>query len=151
MVEFSPLPVLFVASVLYTISAFDAEGGDGNGTKAWAIFCGLISSFVSGILAFLQARGKGDMIHKFQKFIALFFFLWWTLGAGIGTFKGPFTISGNGYFAGWIAFAASLKYAYGTNDAVRGFADRAADAMKEHQPTDPDGGFDPQDQAEAYA
>ncbi|CAN0269650.1 unnamed protein product [Ectocarpus sp. 13 AM-2016] len=82
MVEFSPLPVLFVASVLYTISAFDAEGGDGNGTKAWAIFCGLISSFVSGILAFLQARGKGDMIHKFQKFIALFFFLWWTLGAG---------------------------------------------------------------------
>ncbi|CAN0562032.1 unnamed protein product, partial [Ectocarpus sp. 12 AP-2014] len=115
---------------LYTISAFDAEGGDGNGTKAWAIFCGLISSFVSGILAFLQARGKGDMIHKFQKFIALFFFLWWTLGAGIGTFKGPFTISGNGYFAGWIAFAASLKYAYGTNDAVRGFADRAADAMK---------------------
>lgn len=39
---------------LYTISAFDAEGGDGNGTKAWAIFCGLISSVISGLLAFLQ-------------------------------------------------------------------------------------------------
>eukprot|EP00752_Nemacystus_decipiens_P002068 g1979.t1 len=91
------------------------------------------------------------MIQNFQKFIALFFFCWWTLGAGIGTFKGPFTISGNGYFAGWIAFAASLKYAYGTNDAVRGFADRAADAMKEPGAGDADGGFDPQDQAEAYA
>ena len=29
-----------------------------------------------------QARGKGDMIQNFQKFIALFFFVWWTLGAG---------------------------------------------------------------------
>lgn len=43
---------------LYTISAFDADGGDGNGTKAWAIFCGLISSFVSGILAFLQVQNN---------------------------------------------------------------------------------------------
>lgn len=34
------------------------------------------------LLLVAKARGKGDMIHKFQKFIALFFFLWWTLGAG---------------------------------------------------------------------
>lgn len=43
---------------LYTISAFDAEGGDGDGTKAWAIFCGLISSVVSGLLAFLQVSER---------------------------------------------------------------------------------------------
>lgn len=29
-----------------------------------------------------QARGKGDMVLKFQKFIALFFFVWWSIGAG---------------------------------------------------------------------
>lgn len=44
---------------LYTISAFDAEGGGGDGTKAWAIFCGLISSVVSGLLAFLQVGVRG--------------------------------------------------------------------------------------------
>eukprot|EP00904_Undaria_pinnatifida_P000645 jgi/Undpi1/10581/HiC_scaffold_29.g13031.m1 len=136
---------------LYTISAFDADGDSGDGTKGWAISCGIISTAISGALAFLQAKGKGDLVQKHQKFITLFFFLWWTLGAGIGTFKGPFTTSGNGYFAGWIAFAASLKYAYGSNEVVRGFADRAADAMKEPNEAEVDGGFDPQDQAEAYA
>lgn len=43
---------------LYLISAFDAEGGDGNGTKTWAVFCGLISSVVSGLLAFLQVSDR---------------------------------------------------------------------------------------------
>ncbi len=41
------------------------------------------SSSSSCVLSFsTQARGKGDMINKFQKFIALFFFIWWALGAG---------------------------------------------------------------------
>lgn len=62
---------------------------------------------------------------------------WICFPPGIGTFKGPFTISGNGYFAGWIAFAASLKFAYGSNDALRGFADRAANAMKVCPPASP--------------
>ncbi|CAM9282524.1 unnamed protein product [Ascophyllum nodosum] len=150
MVEFSPLPVIFVSSLLYTISAFDAQSG-GDGTKAWAIIVGIVSTFLAGVLALMQAKGKGDVVRKFQKIIAPFFFIWWAIGAGIGTFKGPFTTSGNGYFAAWIAFAASLKYAYGSNEAVRGFADRAANAMKEPAADANDASFDPQEPNEAYA
>lgn len=39
---------------LYTISSFDAEGDSGDGTKGWTIACGLISTIISGVLAFLQ-------------------------------------------------------------------------------------------------
>lgn len=38
---------------LYSISAFDADGS-ADGTKGWAISCGVISTVISGVLAFLQ-------------------------------------------------------------------------------------------------
>lgn len=50
--------------------------------------------------------------------------------SAIGTFEGPFTVASNGYFSAWIAFYASLKYAYSTSDQVRDFTDRAVNAMK---------------------
>ncbi|CAM9586013.1 unnamed protein product [Sphacelaria rigidula] len=139
------------------VSALLISDGNNNhgGLYGYAFSCGLIS--FAGVVAvmFLQMKGKGDLVDKFRKPISVFFLIWWLLGAAIGTFEGPFTTAGNGYFSAWIAFYASLKYAYTTSDKVRDFADRAVNAMKE----DPaaggsygqDGGFDPQDQTEAYA
>lgn len=39
--------------------------------------------------------------------LSMLCFVWWAVGAGILTFSGPFTITGNGYFATWAGFFAS--------------------------------------------
>ncbi len=37
----------------------------------------------------------------------------WSAGAGVNTSsKGPFPNTGNGYFFSWVAFGASIHYAY---------------------------------------
>lgn len=157
MADFSPLPLLLASSTLYTISALLISDGnnDHGGLYGYAFSCGLISLAVVAVIMFLQMKGKGDIVDKYQKPISVFFLLWWVLGAAIGTFEGPFTTAGNGYFSAWVAFYASLKYAYTTSDKVRDFADRAVNAMKDPA-TDggyggQDGGFEGQDQTEAYA
>jgi hypothetical protein len=40
--------------------------------------------------------------------IARFLVVWWGIGTLIVTFGGPFTITGNGYFASYAAFIASI-------------------------------------------
>jgi hypothetical protein len=43
-----------------------------------------------------------------QKLWALLLVAWWGVGAGIGTFRSPFTTTSNGYFALWAGFLFSV-------------------------------------------
>lgn len=40
--------------------------------------------------------------------LSAFLFVWWSVAAGILTFQNPFTGTGNGYFATWTGFIASV-------------------------------------------
>ena len=51
--------------------------------------------------------------------VGIFLSLWWAAGTGYGTFEGPFTTSGNGYFAGWIAALVSIRLAFVTMSQAR--------------------------------
>ena len=53
---------------------------------------------------------------------ALFFLVWWGVGAGIGTFQGPHTATGNGFFACWVGLLASCAL---VNDSLHDVPARA--------------------------
>lgn len=86
------------------ISACNMPGISGcpDGLSIWALVAGAVSCLVALLLMFVPA------IAKQVKFIAIFLSFWWVAGAGANTFKGPFTQTGNGYFASWACLIVSL-------------------------------------------
>ena len=52
-----------------------------------------------------------DKLHKeLLRGIAALLAVLWIFGAGILTFRGPFLMTGNGFFASWIGLFCSLHY-----------------------------------------
>ena len=50
-------------------------------------------------------------LEKFEKPVSLFLFVWWAVGTGVITFKGPFTGVGNGYFSAWAGLLFTTHWA----------------------------------------
>jgi len=48
-------------------------------------------------------------VLNLETLFALFFLLWWVVGACILTYLGPFKVTSNGYFSCWAAFGASIR------------------------------------------
>jgi len=93
--------VTAAASVLY-------DNGSTSSYVAYAISVGVVG-IVFALLGLLMTKNekmekknfgkvKGENITT-QKLLAVFLVLWWGCGAGIGTFKSPFTTTTNGEFA----------------------------------------------------
>jgi hypothetical protein len=79
------------------------------GEPAWAICCGLFSLIFCIIMAIMNTY-CGDAQNKIAPYFSVVLFIWWLFGTGIGTFHVPFKTTGNGYFAEWLSFFASLYY-----------------------------------------
>jgi hypothetical protein len=53
----------------------------------------------------------GFLLNKFEKPVSLFLFFWWAIGTCIITFKAPFVIASNGYFAAWLGLLSTTHWA----------------------------------------
>ena len=58
----------------------------------------------------LVASFKPTLADKWAPYLSTLLLLMWIPGAGVLTFRAPFLTTGNGYFASWAAFLASLVF-----------------------------------------
>lgn len=54
---------------------------------------------------------KPGLLEKVEKPVSLFLFVWWAVGTGVITFKGPFLTAGNGYFSAWAGLLFTTHWA----------------------------------------
>ncbi|KAG5177323.1 hypothetical protein JKP88DRAFT_226625 [Tribonema minus] len=131
MTSMQGVPLLFAASLVYVIaSSINCDNKNScKGTDAYAVSVGMVSLGITSLLIGLRVVSKEDMLEGKHKFLATFLFLWWGVGAAVGTFDGPFTVVSNGYFSAWAGFLFATQYAYASSDVVRNVLDRGASAM----------------------
>eukprot|EP00299_Pterocystis_sp_00344_P004912 c1620_g1_i1.p2 GENE.c1620_g1_i1~~c1620_g1_i1.p2 ORF type:complete len:279 (+),score=65.73 c1620_g1_i1:43-879(+) len=80
---------------------------------AFAVAVGAISLFSAIVYVFLL-RFVPAVAEIIAPILSLFLTVWWGVSSGVVTFKIPFKYTSNGYFSSWIAFGASLMFAYNT-------------------------------------
>jgi len=96
---------LLLASVVElcaSIANCDQVWSECTDYDAFALAAGVVSVVITLILIFVPA------LTAQVKIIAAFLVLWWIAGAGINTFKGPFQVTGNGFFSSWACLIASV-------------------------------------------
>jgi len=96
---------LLLASVVEVCAAIahcNQEFSKCTELDAFALAAGVVSVIITLALVFVPAL-TGQI-----KLIAGFLVLWWVAGAGVNTFKGPFQVTGNGFFSSWACLLASV-------------------------------------------
>jgi len=86
-----------------------------EGKHAYTVSVGAVSGFIT--LVYLLMARYNRLPSNARFVLAVFMFIWWTIGAGMLTFPGGmFQVTGNGYFGSWGAWCCSawlMKTEYG--------------------------------------
>jgi len=104
----SALAVLFVASLVEFVAAarFCDTIPKCEKQNAWAVAVGVVSAICT-FAVLLYLRFTPTLSPLVIKILGFFLTALWIAGAGIVTFRGPFILTGNGYFSSWVAFGAA--------------------------------------------
>jgi len=105
---------LLVASAVVLVCAASDDSLNTQAYTKWALALGCISTVFALPLVFCPARLPPIAL----KLIAAFLLCLWIPGAGVLTFKGPFTRAGNGYFSSWFGFLCSAMLTLSTFGAI---------------------------------
>ncbi|KAL7546860.1 hypothetical protein ACHAWF_010191 [Thalassiosira exigua] len=76
----------------------------------------LIPGFLEWVVIEQKEDGTGG--HTVQKLCSVFLTVWWILGTGIITFKSPFIVTSNGWFAAWGGLLATIKWSIGLKSSL---------------------------------
>eukprot|EP00497_Spongosphaera_streptacantha_P005351 TRINITY_DN6314_c0_g2_i1.p1 TRINITY_DN6314_c0_g2~~TRINITY_DN6314_c0_g2_i1.p1 ORF type:complete len:124 (-),score=12.90 TRINITY_DN6314_c0_g2_i1:112-483(-) len=99
------------------VDADERQGADSESAtdqEKWGIACSVVSMgliLIWFLIEYLK-RSRGCTNPIRPGWFAAFLVLWWLFGVGVLTFDSPFQFTGNGYFASWGAFGASLYLCY---------------------------------------
>lgn len=85
----------------------------------------ILPGFLEWVL--IEKRNDGGGGHSIQKVVSVFLLLWWIMGTGIITFKGPFVATSNGWFGAWGSLLATVKWSIGLK---RSFYDEKPEGLK---------------------
>jgi hypothetical protein len=80
------VPLLFAASLVYVIAAaIECDQNSCTGNRGYAIVVGVVSLFITLCLVVVRVIKQAAMVDKLHKFISVFLFIWWGVGAAVGT------------------------------------------------------------------
>mmetsp|Transcript_34512 Transcript_34512/g.48076 ORF Transcript_34512/g.48076 Transcript_34512/m.48076 type:complete len:305 (-) Transcript_34512:2033-2947(-) len=105
--------LLFIASAIVMIDAsVECHNADNcSNERGYAVAVGTVSTIVAFAFVYVKLF-KSELYQSTRLVWALSFFVWWSAGVAVLTFRGPFLATGNGYFATWLSWFSSARLIY---------------------------------------
>eukprot|EP00316_Scyphosphaera_apsteinii_P013578 CAMPEP_0119312178 /NCGR_PEP_ID=MMETSP1333-20130426/25389_1 /TAXON_ID=418940 /ORGANISM="Scyphosphaera apsteinii, Strain RCC1455" /LENGTH=207 /DNA_ID=CAMNT_0007316759 /DNA_START=242 /DNA_END=865 /DNA_ORIENTATION=- len=102
---------LLTCSVVLLLATWKLPSSLTKPTVAWSVALGISSSLIALLLFF----GLDRLRSPTRKFLAMLLVVLWAPGAGVLTFKEPFTTAcgpanPNGYFAAWLGLFCAIAF-----------------------------------------
>ncbi|EED93862.1 predicted protein [Thalassiosira pseudonana CCMP1335] len=86
----------------------------------------LVPGFLERVVIKQREDGRGG--HTIEKICSVFLLIWWLIGTGIITFRGPFVETSNGWFAAWGGLLATIRWSVGIKSSY--FREQRTEGLK---------------------